>query len=75
MGGFAAVVAGVSGIGADGLQQGDVPPMMPISKEATTTLQRLVGILRGEGGEMYAARAPEVGFLENEVLLHDPHLL
>jgi hypothetical protein len=34
--------------------------MMPISREATTTLQRLVGILRGEGGEMYAARAPEV---------------
>jgi hypothetical protein len=33
---------------------------MPISREATTTLQRLVGILRGEGGEMYAARAPEV---------------
>jgi hypothetical protein len=34
--------------------------MIPISREATTTLQRLVGILRGEGGEMYAARAPEV---------------
>ncbi len=42
---------------------GTLPEMgvnMPISREATTTLQRLVGILRGEGGEMYAARAPEV---------------
>jgi hypothetical protein len=44
---------------------GAVPLMgvnMPITREATTTLQRLVGILRGEGGEMYAARAPEVSF-------------
>jgi hypothetical protein len=44
---------------------GTLPEMgvnMPISREATTTLQRLVGILRGEGGEMYAARAPEVSF-------------
>ena len=39
---------------------GDAVLTMPISREATTTFQRLVGFLREEGGEMYSARAPEV---------------
>ena len=55
----AAAASNALAVGAPGLP-GDAPLIMPISREATTTLQRLVGILRGEGGEMYAARAPEV---------------
>ena len=63
-GGLAAVAAAAAAAAAG--TGGDVPLIMPISKEATTTLQRLVGILRGEGGEMYAARAPEVGLIYGE---------
>ena len=55
----AAAASSALAVGAPGPPP-DSRLVTPMGKETITTLQRIVGILRRVGGEMYAARAPEV---------------